>query len=98
MAKNHANKIDAAAFETAALEAAKEMAAAMLVRLHDRHLTERAAAERLGITPKALQNWRQKGGGPRYRKFGSNIRYALSDLIAFEDAASRTSTAEDSCN
>ncbi|SDE64614.1 helix-turn-helix transcriptional regulator [Rhodospira trueperi] len=68
--------------------------AALVARNFDRYLTEHEVATRFGLEPKALQNWRQKGGGPPYRKFGSAVRYALSDLIAFEDAALRKNTSQ----
>jgi hypothetical protein len=39
-----------------------------------------------GIPRKTLQNWRVLGKGPRYRKFGSGVRYEISDLKAWVDS------------
>jgi len=50
------------------------------------------AARVLGLKPCTLENWRVVGGGPRFRKFGKAVRYARSDLDAFAEAATRTST------
>lgn len=34
----------------------------------------------LGVSTKSLQKWRWQGRGPRFAKFGSNVRYALDDV------------------
>lgn len=50
-------------------------------------LTEEEAADFLGYTPRALQNWRYRGGGPQYiRISGRAVRYRRSDLIAWCDS------------
>jgi predicted DNA-binding transcriptional regulator AlpA len=36
-----------------------------------------------GISRRTLQNWRVLGRGPIYRKFGSSVRYNLTDLEAW---------------
>ena len=46
-------------------------------------LREREAAKLLNVTQKCLQAYRARGKGPRYVKFGRNIRYAKSDLMDF---------------
>lgn len=38
-----------------------------------------------GIPRKTLQNWRVLGKGPRYRKFGSGVRYNRRDLHKWAD-------------
>jgi hypothetical protein len=45
--------------------------------LHD----EKQEAKRLGFSPRSLQAWRLKGGGPPYFKIGGGVRYdpLLSD-------------------
>ena len=47
----------------------------------DRLITERDAADFLGYTMRALQNWRVRGGGPTYVKVSTrSIRYRRRDL------------------
>jgi hypothetical protein len=36
-----------------------------------------------GIPRKTWQNWRVLGKGPRFRKFGSGVRYKVSDVEAW---------------
>lgn len=58
-------------------------------------LTEQQAAEYLGgLTPKALQAWRVRGGGPPFLKIGRLIRYRESDLHSWLESRIRTSTSE----
>ena len=57
-------------------------------------LTEQEAAALLHVTVKAVQGWRYRGGGPRFVKIGSCVRYRLEDLQAFVLAALRTSTSD----
>ena len=52
------------------------------------------AAERLGVERSTLDNWRWKGGGPRYLKVGGRVRYRLADLADWLDAQSRSSTSD----
>jgi len=49
-----------------------------------RRLSEREAAERLGISPRTLQFWRHRSYGPAYLKLGRRVAYHPSDLDAFE--------------
>lgn len=51
--------------------------------LGNRFLRPREAAEILGLSPRALDRWRSRGLGPAYYKFGSAVRYRLSDLNAW---------------
>lgn len=55
--------------------------------------TEEAAAV-LGFSPRALEAWRCRGGGPRYLRVGRSIRYRPSDLDAWASARVFTSTSE----
>lgn len=49
--------------------------------LTNRLVNEKEAAQFLGYTVRALQNWRLRGGGPSFVKVSSrSIRYRLSDL------------------
>jgi hypothetical protein len=62
-------------------------------RLHD----EKRAAAYLNVSPRTLQSWRRKGGGPRYIKLGAGthgpVRYDQQDLDDFIDARARANTA-----
>ena len=52
----------------------------------DRLIPEQEAADFLGYTARALQNWRVRGGGPRYVKVSArSIRYRRRDLIAWAE-------------
>lgn len=57
-----------------------------------RYLTEAEVAHELQVSVKLLQKWRGEGGGPRFHKFGSAVRYARVELAAFEDAHIRANT------
>ena len=48
----------------------------------DSLIPETAAAQFLGYTVRALQNWRLRGGGPAFIKVSSrSVRYRRRDLI-----------------
>lgn len=53
----------------------------------DEALTEVALARKLGLSVSALRNWRHKGIGPRFCRFGRAVRYMSSDVEAFVTAA-----------
>jgi predicted DNA-binding transcriptional regulator AlpA len=58
-------------------------------------LTEEQAADRLGFKPRTLQEWRFKGGGPRYVKVSARaVRYRPADLEAWAAERLRTSTSD----
>ena len=48
-----------------------------------RHLDSREAARWLGLSPRTLETWRYLGSGPRFRRFGRAVRYAVEDLDAY---------------
>jgi hypothetical protein len=50
------------------------------------YLRPEALAERWATTPKTLASWRHRGQGPTYIKIGSAVRYALTDVLAYERA------------
>jgi hypothetical protein len=52
------------------------------------HLTQSQAATHLNLSPRTLEKYRVIGGGPKFRKFGTRVRYTLGDLN--EWAAART--------
>lgn len=61
----------------------------------DQLIPEKEAAKFLGYTPRALQNWRLRGGGPEYIKVSArSIRYRRRDLMAWVEARRRNSTSE----
>ena len=47
----------------------------MLAGRENRGWKERALADRLGMSARTLQAWRQKGRGPKWVKLGSSVRY-----------------------
>ncbi len=48
----------------------------------DRLMTETEAADVLCYSIRALQNWRCRGGGPRFVKVSArSVRYRYSDLL-----------------
>lgn len=58
-------------------------------------LREKEAAAFLGLTPRALQSWRQFGYGPRFvRISGACIRYRQEDLDAWVASRLRESTSD----
>ena len=52
--------------------------------MNERFLTENEVAERTRISLATLRRWRLENRGPKFRKFGSLIRYAEEDLISWE--------------
>ncbi len=60
-----------------------------------RLIPETEAAEFLGYTVRALQNWRLRGGGPKFIKVSRrSIRYRRRDLIAWADDRICSNTSE----
>lgn len=57
-------------------------------------LTERQAADLLALSPRTLQAWRVRGGGPSYIKLGSAIRYDAEALTAWIAEQQRANTIE----
>ena len=57
-------------------------------------VTPEEAAERLGVQPSTLANWRWRGGGPSYVKVGGRVRYRLQALAEYLDGQARTSTSD----
>jgi predicted DNA-binding transcriptional regulator AlpA len=46
-------------------------------------MDEKRLAERLAVSLAALRRWRYCGVGPKFTKFGSAVRYAVSDVEAW---------------
>jgi hypothetical protein len=53
-----------------------------------RFLNNAEAAEFLRLSPRTLETQRVIGGGPRFRKFGRRVMYAIEDLEAWANARS----------
>ena len=59
-----------------------------------RYLTNDEAAEFLRPSPRTLEKQRVIGGGPRFRKFGRRVMYAVADLETWADARSFEATSD----
>lgn len=61
----------------------------------DRLINERDAADFLGYTVRCLQNWRVRGGGPKFVKVSArSIRYRRRDLYEWIEARLQSNTSE----
>ncbi len=47
------------------------------------YLSSKEAARYLGFNHRSLQNLRRRGGGPRFVRFGRQVRYHIRDLVAY---------------
>lgn len=56
--------------------------------LHD----EKREAARLAVSPRTLQLWRLRGGGPPYIKVGNAVRYNPDQVDAWLSERTRHST------
>lgn len=60
-------------------------------------LSSKMAAQRMGISPGTLENWRCQGRGPAYIKLPGKtggVRYDPADIEAWKDAHRFQSTSE----
>jgi hypothetical protein len=48
----------------------------------------------LGLSGRTLEKHRTYGTGPKYRKIGGRVVYALEDLNAWADLGAKTSTSD----
>ena len=64
------------------------------VRAAARYLTNDEAAEFLRLSPRTLEKQRVIGGGPRFRKFGRRVVYAVDDLETWANARSFEMTSD----
>ncbi|MCR9146729.1 MAG: helix-turn-helix domain-containing protein [Rhodobacteraceae bacterium] len=72
-----------------------EQASISLSDRPDRLMTEQEAASMLCYSVRALQNWRHRGGGPRFVKVSArSIRYRASDLLDWIEARTVAHTSE----
>jgi phage terminase Nu1 subunit (DNA packaging protein) len=73
---------------------ARFLAAAPALAASETFLDEAELAELLKVSRRTVQRWRVEGCGPRFRRHGARIRYALSDAMAWSEANSARSTSE----
>ena len=59
-----------------------------------RYLTNEEAAEFLKLSPRTREKQRVIGGGPRFRKFGRRVVYAMDDLVNWAEARGCDSTSD----
>lgn len=58
-------------------------------------LTERQAAEYLQLSPRTLQAWRLRGGGPAFVRISKRcVRYRLVDIQAWAEERLARSTSD----
>ena len=65
-----------------------------LAGLPHRFLRTPEAARFLGLSGRTLEKHRVYGTGPRYRKIGGRVVYAVDDLQAWADRGLRQSTSD----
>ena len=63
----------------------------------DRAVATKEAASICGLSPRTLENFRLRGGGPEYVRVGGGklVRYRLSALSAWMDKHTASSTTEE---
>ncbi len=59
-----------------------------------RFLNNNEAAAYLRLSPRTLEKQRVVGGGPRFRKFGRRVMYAVTDLNAWADRSAYDATSD----
>jgi hypothetical protein len=57
-------------------------------------LNQTELAARWTISARTLERWRWTGDGPAFLKIGGRVVYRLEDVLAYERARQRRSTAE----
>ncbi len=62
--------------------------------LPPRFLRTPEAARFVGLSGRTLEKHRTYGTGPKYRKIGGRVVYALEDLKAWTDLATKSSTSD----
>ena len=59
-----------------------------------RYLTNDEAADYLRLSPRTLETQQDLGGGPKFRKFGRRVMYAVTDLDARAEDRSYETTSD----
>lgn len=62
------------------------------------YLTTKQAADYLKLSYFCLEKMRSRGGGPRFRRHGRRVVYAVAELDAWSDARVMDSTADSDPN
>lgn len=62
--------------------------------LAGRYLTNEEAAAYLKLSPHTLNKKRVTGGGPKFRKLGSRVVYAIDDLESWIEARACDTTSD----
>lgn len=61
----------------------------------DKLISEKEAAKFLGYSVRALQNWRVRGGGPRFVKVNQrSVRYRRRDLLRWIERNTTSNTSK----
>ncbi len=60
-----------------------------------RYIKTREAAALLGLSPRTLETYRWRGGGPAFSRFGSSVRYLRSHVVAWAAVRRVRSTSDD---
>lgn len=60
-----------------------------------RYMKTREAAALLGLSPRTLETYRWRGGGPAFSRFGTSVRYLRSHVLAWAAARRVRSTSDD---
>ena len=59
------------------------------------YMSTQQVAAYLGLSPRTLESYRCRGGGPAFYVFGSVVRYLLSDVVTWASKRRRHSTSDD---
>ena len=59
------------------------------------YVKTKEAAALLGLSPRTLETYRWRGGGPAFSRFGSSVRYLRSHVVAWAAARRVRSTSDD---
>jgi hypothetical protein len=63
--------------------------------LPKRYLDVHQAADYIGVTPRTLEAWRHRGGGPVFLRISNRlVKYRIEDLDTFMESKLRTSTSD----
>ncbi len=58
------------------------------------YFTQSEAADFLRVSERTLERWRVEGNGPRFRRFGRRVVYALGDLDSWANDRCYQSTSQ----